>query len=257
MKVGLRKYGGVVVPMVTPFTREGGIDEPAVERITEHLVSHGHAGVFPLGTTGESASIPYHSKRKVVDAVIKANRGRAHVYAGIASNSFKESVDVSKLYKELGASCVVAHVPSYYPLSDAEIESYFLKLADAVALPLIAYNIPVTTRHSIPLDVVDKLRKHPNIAAIKDSEGNAERLTELLKRTGGRGGWPVLIGTSVYMTLGFRSGAAGIVPSGGHLVPDLYQSMYDNAMKDNWPEVERMQRETDAACQPYLKGNTI
>src|SRR4051794_7589295 len=92
------KYGGVVVPMVTPFTPSGDIDEPAIARIVEHLVSHGHAGVFPLGTTGESASIPHHSKRKVVAATVTANRGRAHVYAGIASNSFKESVDASKLY---------------------------------------------------------------------------------------------------------------------------------------------------------------
>ena len=102
------KYGGVVVPIVTPFTPKGDIDEPAVERITEHLVSHHHAGVFPLGTTGESSSIPYHSKRKVVGAAVKANRGRSLVYAGIASNSFRESVDAAKLYKELGADCAVA-----------------------------------------------------------------------------------------------------------------------------------------------------
>src|SRR5690349_10235934 len=98
MKSGPMKYGGVVVPMVTPFTREGDIDEAAVGRITEHLVSHGHAGIFALGTTGEAMSIPYHSKRKVVNAALKANRGRAVVYAGIASNSFRESVDSAKLY---------------------------------------------------------------------------------------------------------------------------------------------------------------
>jgi dihydrodipicolinate synthase/N-acetylneuraminate lyase len=64
----------------------------------------------------------------------------------------------------------------------------------------------------------------------------------------------VLIGTSVHMTAGFQNGAVGIVPSGAHLVPDLYQSMYENAMKNNWPEVQRLQNETDAVCQQYIKG---
>jgi dihydrodipicolinate synthase/N-acetylneuraminate lyase len=251
------KYSGVVVPMVTPFTPAGDVDEPAVGRIVEHLVSNKIGGIFPLGTTGESASIAPDQKRRVVEATVRANKDRAKVYAGIAGNCFRESVDAAVAYKALGVDCVVAHMPSYYPLNDDEIEAYFLKLADRVPLPLILYNIPVTTHHHIALDVVDRLRKHPNIVAIKDSANDPARLVELLRRTGGRGGWPVLVGTSLHMTLGFKHGAVGIVPSGGHLVPDLYQAMYESAMRDDWAEVERLQRETDQACQQYLKGRTI
>jgi 4-hydroxy-tetrahydrodipicolinate synthase len=251
------KYGGVVVPMVTPFTPRGTIDEPAVGRIVEHLVSHGLAGIFPLGTTGEAASIPPDEKRKMVAATVAANRGRATVYAGIAGNCFRESVDAAIAYKQLGADCVVAHMPSYYPLNDAEIEAYFLKLADAIPLPLILYNIPVTTHHHIALDVVDRLRKHPKIVAIKDSANDSARLKELLQRCGGRDGWPVLIGTSLHMKMGFENGAVGIVPSGGHIVPEMYQGMFEAAQKSDWPTVERLQRESDVAVQRYLKGNSL
>jgi 4-hydroxy-tetrahydrodipicolinate synthase len=155
--------------MITPFTPAGAIDEPAVARIVELLVSNRIAGVFPLGTTGESASIHPDEKRRVVAATVEANRGRAMVYAGIASNCFRESVDAAIACKAMGVDCVVAHMPSYYPINDEEIEAYFRKLADAVPLPLISYNIPVTTHHHIALDVVDRLRSHPNIVAIKDS----------------------------------------------------------------------------------------
>jgi 4-hydroxy-tetrahydrodipicolinate synthase len=251
------KYCGVVVPMVTPFTPTGAVDESAVGRIVELLVSNRVAGIFPLGTTGESASIAPEEKRKMVAATIQANRGRAMVYVGIAGNCFRESVDAADTYKEMGADCVVAHMPSYYPINDAEIENYFLKLADRVPLPLVLYNIPVTTHHHISLDVVDRLRKHPNIVALKDSANDGHRLTDLLTRTGGRGGWPVLVGTSVQFTLGLKLGAVGLVPSGAHLVPDLYQSMYEQAMADRWSEVERLQRETDAVCQQYLKGRSL
>jgi dihydrodipicolinate synthase/N-acetylneuraminate lyase len=251
------KYRGVVVPMLTPFTPDGAIDVPAVGRIVELLVGNRIDGIFPLGTTGEAASIHPNEKRKMVEATISANKGRAVVYAGIAGNCLQESLDAAADYKRMGADCVVAHMPSYYPLNDNEIETYFRRLADKVPLPLVLYNIPVTTHHHISLDVVDRLRTHSNIVALKDSANDGNRLTELLRRTGGRGGWPVLVGNSVQFTHGFKLGAVGVVPSGAHLVPDLYQSMFESAMKDNWPEVERLQRETDAVCSQYLKGNSL
>ncbi len=251
------RYPGVVVPMVTPVTPAGEIDEPAAARIVERLVTGGCAGVFPLGTTGECVSVPADDKRRLVDAVVKANRGRATVYAGVSSNCFRESVDLAKAFKAAGADFVVAHAPSYYPLSDADIEAYFARLADAVPLPLLLYNIPVTTHHTIALPVVDRLRRHPNVVAIKDSAGDADRLTELLKMTGGRDGFPVLLGSSQKFAHGLRHGGVGLIPSGGHLVPELYRAMFDAAMADRWPEVEELQVKTEAACAPYNKGRPL
>jgi 4-hydroxy-tetrahydrodipicolinate synthase len=177
---------------------------------------------------------------------------------GFARRAERENPgDAAAAYKALGVAAVVAHMPSYYPLSDAEIESYFLQLADRVPLPLVLYNIPVTTHHSIALDSVDKLRQHANIVAIKDSSGDRERLTELLRRTGGRGGFPVLLGNSSGFTHGLKHGAIGLVPSGAHLIGDQYVAMLDAATSDRWEEVERLQRETDGECARYLKGRSL
>ena len=250
-------YRGVVVPMVTPFLPDGGIDEDAIGRIVNHLIAGGVGGIFPLGTTGESASIPPRDKRRVVEAVVKHAAGRAIIYAGIPSNCFSESTHAAAIYRELGVEAVVAHMPSYYPLNDQEIEAYFNRLADNVPLPLVLYNIPATTHHSISLDSLDRLRTHPNIAAVKDSSGDAARLTEMLKRTGGRGGFPVLLGSSATFTHGLRAGAVGLVPSGAHLMPDKYQAMFDAAMGDRFDEVEHLQRETDETCSRYLKGRSL
>ncbi|MEO6434505.1 MAG: dihydrodipicolinate synthase family protein, partial [Tepidisphaeraceae bacterium] len=182
---------------------------------------------------------------------------RAMVYAGIAGNCLRESIEAAAEYQQFGVVAVVAHMPSYYPLNDAEIEAYFLRLADGVKLPLVLYNIPVTTHHHISLDSVDKLRKHPNIVAIKDSSGDKQWLTELLKRTGGREGFPVLVGASAAFTHGLRHGAVGLVPSGGHILPSEYQAMFEAGMKSDWNEVERLQQATDAACARYLKGRSL
>ena len=82
-------YRGVVVPMITPFTPAGAIDEAAIGRIVDHLCNARLAGIFPLGTTGESMSIHPDEKRRVVAATVKHTNGRAMVYAGIAGNCFR------------------------------------------------------------------------------------------------------------------------------------------------------------------------
>ncbi|HRK32037.1 MAG TPA: dihydrodipicolinate synthase family protein [Tepidisphaeraceae bacterium] len=252
------KHQGVVVPIVSPFSRAGEVDVPAVGRIVELLISHRIGGIFPLGTTGEAASISSADRRAIVEATMQATRGRATVYAGIAGNCFSDSVGAARDYKALGVHAVVAHMPSYYPLNDTEIEAYFLRLADAVPLPLVLYNIPVTTHHHIALGSVDRLREHGNIVAIKDSASDPARLTELLKRTGGRGSdFPVLLGSSACFAHGLRAGGSGLVPSGAHVVPGEYQAMYEAALTDNWPEVDRLQHLTDTAVAPYLKGKSV
>jgi 4-hydroxy-tetrahydrodipicolinate synthase len=243
--------------MVTPFTPAGQVDEPAIGRVVDYLVGCRVAGIFPLGTTGESMSMHPDDRRRVVAATAKHVAGRAMLYAGIASTCFRESVEAARAYQQIGVDAVVAHVPSYYPLSDGEVEAYFLRLADAVPLPLVLYNIPATTHHSIALDAVDRLRKHPNIVAIKDSSGDRQRLTDMLARCGGRGGFPVLCGSSPVFSHALRHGAIGLVPSGAHLVGDKYQAQFEAAMNDRWDDVERLQAETDAAVIPYLKGRTM
>jgi 4-hydroxy-tetrahydrodipicolinate synthase len=243
--------------MVSPFTPAGCIDEDAVGRIVDQLIASRISGIFPLGTTGESASIHPQDKRKLITATVKRSGRKATVYAGISGNCFRESVEAASDYEQIGADAVVAHMPTYYSLNDAEIESYFLRLADKTPLPLVLYNIPATTHHSISLDSVDRLRQHPNIVAIKDSAGDRQRLTDLLARTGARNGFPVLLGASASFAHGLKHGGMGIVPSGGNLAPEKYQEMYEAAVSDQWDDVERLQRETDAICAAYLKARSL
>src|SRR4029077_5506304 len=92
------KWRGVVVPMISPFTPAGAIDESAVKRVVDHLVGGGVHGIFPLGTTGGALAIHADDRRTRVAATVKAVAGRSMVYAGIPSNCFRESVDAAKTY---------------------------------------------------------------------------------------------------------------------------------------------------------------
>jgi 4-hydroxy-tetrahydrodipicolinate synthase len=251
------KYRGVVVPMVSPFTADGGIDEPSATRLMAHLIDGGIPGVFVLGTTGESMSIHPRERARLVECAAKAAAGRATLYAGISGNCLRESIESAKQYRDLGANALVVHPPFYYPISDANLEAYFRGLADAVSLPLLLYNIPQTTHVSIPIEVVVRLAEHPNIAGIKDSGPQAQRMTDLLGAVGGRERFCVHAGFSGLFTHALKLGVDGLVPSGANLEPKPYVALFEAAQNRQWDQVQKLQEQTDAISARYVSGRLL
>jgi dihydrodipicolinate synthase/N-acetylneuraminate lyase len=248
---------GVIVPMVTPFTQDGQIDTDSVGRVIDHLIAGGVEGIFVLGTTGESASISMIEKQKVVKAAVDYTKNRAVVYAGISSNCLDESIAMAKCYMDLGADVLVAHASYYYTLSDDEIFSYFTKLADRVAGPLVIYNIPKTTNLSLSIDVIERLSRHEKIIGIKDSENTPGRLEAALERFRGRSDFLYVVGCAPLSAKAVSLGAAGIVPSSANLVPLMYQQLFENAHKGNGAAAGKLQEQTDCVSAMYQKNRSL
>lgn len=245
-----KKYSGVVVPMITPFTAGGEIDIPAARKVVEHIVSGG-CSPFVLGTTGEAASVPMRGRGQFVKAMVEQTRGRCVTYAGIAGNCFAESVDSAKAYFSLGVDCVVANLPSYYPINADQMLIYYEKLADAVGGPLMLYNITITTHMSIPLEVVEKLSRHPNIVGLKDSERNEERMAESIRLWKDRHDFAHLIGCAALSAKGLLLGSDGIVPSTANFIPRMFRQLYDAAIKGDAAAAEKLQLQTDEIAKIY------
>jgi dihydrodipicolinate synthase/N-acetylneuraminate lyase len=190
-----KKYKGIIVPAVTPLTENFLLDEEAVEKLFQHLYTH-HISPFILGTTGESASLSLQVKEAYVKKAVKIKGPGTILYAGISSNNLRESIDFAKFCFDQGVDAVAATLPSYYSLTEDQMKTYFLQLADKIAGPLIIYNIPATTHMSIPLSLIDELSHHVHIVATKDSERSDERLKQSLQLWA----FPRLGGTVGYRT---------------------------------------------------------
>ena len=162
--------------MVTPVTPAGQLDEPAVERMMDFLLTGGVDGIFVLGTTGEGASVPRAFRRRLVECIVALAQRRARVYVGLGDQHPKD-VAAGNDYFHAGADAVVARPPIAFPLE--KLLPWFRSLLTGLEGPLILYNMPSTTNVSIPLEVVEQLIGHPNLAGIKDSENNLKRLEEL------------------------------------------------------------------------------
>jgi dihydrodipicolinate synthase/N-acetylneuraminate lyase len=255
-KTPAKTYHGLIIPMVTPLTAQGELDESAVRRILDFLVTGGAHGIFVLGTTGEGASAPRDMRSKVVRLAVEYTNGRAQVYAGIANTVVEDSLEAAKDYLRHGVSAVVASLPGYYILTPDEQFHYFTALAERIRGPIILYDIPAAVRNSIDPGVVEHLRAFPNVVGIKDSSGDRERLRDLVKAYGDDAGFAVLVGTTALASFGLQRGADGFVPSLGNLNPSLCARMYASAQKGDWALMEDLQREIDAA-QEEFSGETI
>ena len=239
--------------MVSPVKTDFSIDTMAIETIVEYFVACG-VKPFVLGTTGEAPSLSSDQKFKLVKTTAEVLNNRQPLLAGISNNSLFSSIEEGKKYTDLGVNALVSTVPNYYPLNDKQVLNWYEKLADSLSLPLFLYNIPQTTKHTISLDVIEKLSHHPNIIGVKDSEQNSERLSKSLKFWKHRDDFLFFVGWAAMSVFGIENGANGIVPSMGNLIPDLYQKLFDWAESGNIKEAEKIQEQTNV-ISGYCQNN--
>ena len=251
-----KQFHGVVVPMVTPITPNGAIDTAAVARLVEHLAQ---AGVSPLlmGTTGEGSSVSTADGALIAKQALQTAAGRVKVYAALTGNCISEQKRQADNYASLGVDALVATLPCYYQLTPGQMYDYYSSIADYCKVPFLLYNILATTYMSIPVDVVRRLADHPNIVGLKDSERNEQRQAEILSFCADRTDFSYFCGCAALSSNALSLGADGIVPSGGNLIPETYQRLYEAGARGDKAESDRLQEVTNSVCQNYQKGFTL
>ncbi len=249
-------HDGVIVPLVTPATADGRLDESGAERLVAHVAGHG-CGLLIAGTTGEVASLPDSVRRRFVEIAVRVAAGRVPVLACIAHNCFADSVALAREHLRAGADAVVGMLPNYFKLEPAEMQRYFEQLAAATPGPLYLYNIPATVGMSIPLEVFAALSARENIIGLKDSEATPGRKEALAERFAGRADFALFMGAAAHSAAALRIGFRGFVPSSGNLRPDLAARLYAAARAGDWAQAEQLQRDSDAVTAVYQKGRTL
>ncbi len=242
--------------MATPFTADGRLDTAAAERLTEQLAAHG-LHVFVNGTTGEGASIAFADRVKLTEIAVKVAAKRVHVYAGIGSNCFADSVETARASLKAGADAVVAQPPSYYALDGAEMQAYFEQLIAQVKGSFMIYNIPLTMHLSIPVDVVARLAELPGVIGFKDSEGTPGRIEAVSGKVGGKAGFSLFVGVAALGVTAMKHGYDGVVPSSGNLAPRLWQQFDQAALAGDWAAAEKFQQQLDVIAGILQKGRSL
>ena len=175
---------GSIVAMVTPFRQDGSVNFDMLTELLERQIAAGTDGILTLGTTGEYSTMSHEEDAAVVEHTIRVVDGRVPVMVGSGSNCTVTQIEKSRLYQSMGADALLLISP-YYNKANAEgMYRHFAETADAVDIPCILYNVPGRTGCSIPVSVVERLARHPNIAGIKEASGDMSYAMKIARCVG-------------------------------------------------------------------------
>ena len=179
-------FHGVFPYLVSPVHETGEVNAKVLARLCDDLIEAGVHGLTPLGSTGEFAYLAWRQRRRVVEVVIAAAKGRVPVVAGVASTTIADAVSQAREFERLGCSGILAILDAYFPVPDEGVFAYFKAIAEAVSIPVVLYTNPNFQRSDLSLSVIDRLSRIPNIGYIKDASFNTGRLLSIINRVEGR-----------------------------------------------------------------------
>ena len=165
-------FGRLLTAMVTPFARDGSLDEAGSARLVEHLVATGHDGVVVSGTTGESPTTSDEEKERLLRAVVEAASGRLRVLAGVGTNDTAHSEHLARTARAAGAEGLLVVSPYYSRPPQAGLALHVRRVAEAGDLPTMVYDIPGRTAVPFTTATLVDLARHPLVVAVKDAKGD-------------------------------------------------------------------------------------
>lgn len=212
----MKKICGTITAMVTPFDKSGAVDYGRLQMIVDEQTAAGIEGICAVGTTGESPTLSHEEHHKVIEKTIEFAAGKCLIVAGTGANSTSEAVSLTKAAIAMGGADASLQVTPYYNKPNAEgLYRHFMTVAD-LGLPVILYNVPGRSGKEIPLDVVARLAKHPNIVAIKEAAGSVERVSAIKNLCPD---FIVLSGDDSLAVPMMSVGAAGVISVASNVIP--------------------------------------
>lgn len=227
-------FSGVVPPVVTPLTTEGEVDTGSLERLVAFLIDGGVDGLFALGSSGETAYLTHDQQNTVVDVVTGAAAGQVPVVVGAIETTTNRVIERARLAEARGADGIVATAPFYTRTHETEIDRHFRAVAQAVPLPLLAYDIPVCVHSKLGTELLLALAADGVLAGVKDSSGDDVSFRQLALGAVELPGFALLTGHEVVVDAMLLGGADGAVPGLGNVDPHGYARLYAAARAGDW-----------------------
>ncbi|MBA4070450.1 MAG: 4-hydroxy-tetrahydrodipicolinate synthase [Gemmatimonas sp.] len=208
---------GAITALVTPFTSDGRLDEPALRALVAWQVEQGIDGVVPVGSTGEAATLSLAERERVVAIAAEVVAGRVPVIAGAGSNDTAAALENSRVLAGAGATHLLHVSPMYSKPPQRGLVAHFRAVADAATIPVVLYNVPGRTASNMEVETQLALAEHPNIVATKEASGNIEQIGEIIRRR--PAGFAVLSGDDGLTADVMARGGDGVISVASNAVP--------------------------------------
>lgn len=248
-------FEGAMPALITPFTKDDRIDREGLRRNIAFVEEGGVSGIVPCGTTGESATLSALEHEEVIDIAVEC--AKVPVIAGTGSNNTGEALQFTKHAADAGVDGVLLISPYYNKPNPAGLLAHFKKIAEAVDIPMILYNVPSRTGQDMPVDVITKLAKVENIVGIKEASGNVGKVSQILEQTIDDD-FVVLSGEDGLTLPIISMGGSGVISVAANIVPDKMSGMVNAALKGDYETARKIHFEIAPLIRAlFLETNPI
>jgi 4-hydroxy-tetrahydrodipicolinate synthase len=172
-------FTGVGTALVTPFTKNGDLDEAAVRRLGRRQIDGGVHFLVPCGTTGETPTLSAEERLRIVEIVVDEAHGRVPILAGAGGYDTKEVIHVAREMERLGVSGLLSVTPYYNKPTQEGLYQHFKAIAESTPLPIIVYNVPGRTGVNVEVATLARMAEVPNIVGVKEASGNMTQMCEV------------------------------------------------------------------------------
>lgn len=217
-------FKGLGIALVTPFTKGGEVDYPALARLVDYQINNGADFLCILATTGEAPCLTRDEKDRITQVVKDVNKGRVKILKYCGGNNTRAVIDEMQSADWSGIDGILSICPYYNKPSQEGLYQHFKAIAQASPLPLVLYNVPGRTGVNMkPATTVRLAKDFPNIVAVKEASGSLEQVDEIIKNKPDN--FDVISGDDALTFSMVASGAAGVISVIGNALPKQFSRM--------------------------------
>jgi len=223
-------FEGVYSAMVTPMTIDEAVDYETLSEFANYLIQEGGVqGLIPLGSTGEYYALSDQERETVVKTTLEAAAGRVPVLVGANGGGTRQIVAYCRQAETLGSAGLLLAAPYYSLPTPDELYRHFKVVNDSVGIPIMLYNYPGRTGVDMKPDLIERLAELKNIQYVKESTGDATRVSEIIRRCGER--IAVFCGCDTLALESFMMGAVGWVGGVVNVLPKAHVRLFELAVR--------------------------
>lgn len=235
--INAEKFRGTTVALVTPFHKDGSINEEHLKQLIDWHIDEGTDVILAGGTTGESATLSHEEHHQLMDLTVEHVNGRIPVLCGSGSNSTEEAVSLTRYAKNAGADAALLVTPYYNKPTQYGLYMHYKTIAESTDLPLILYNVPGRTSCNLNGETTVKLANIDNIIGVKEASGDLAQIMHIIQNR--PKDFLVLSGDDAITLALLALGGDGVVSVVANQAPSRLHDMVHTALNGNFDNARK------------------
>jgi 4-hydroxy-tetrahydrodipicolinate synthase len=231
-------FTGCGTALVTPFTTDGALDEPAITRLARRQIDQGIHFLVPCGTTGESPTLDARERRRVVELVVEAAAGRVPVMAGAGGYDTREVIHAVAEMAKLGVDGILSVSPYYNKPTQEGLYQHYRAIAESTSLPVMVYNVAGRTGSNVETATLVRIAEIPNIVGVKEASGNIAQICDVRRQLPPE--FLVVSGDDAITLPVMSVGGQGVISVAANEIPGPLARMVEAVERNDWAEARAL-----------------